>query len=401
MAKPIITAIDIGSSKIKGIVVQENETTPEKYQILSYWSLPSFGVRRGTVIDPDKVCEVLCKLKERLERESRRKIKSVLVNIGGHHIFTKLTNGAIAISRADQKVSQEDIERVLDEAKAVNLPLNKEVLEIYPREYIIDGEGGIKDPLGLRGIKLEVEALATCVFSPYLKNLVDAVLGAGLEIIDIIPSPLASAQAVLTPQQKELGVVLVDIGAGNTGIAVFEEGSLMHLAIFPVGSSHISNDIAIALKTEIDIAEEIKKKFGNLIFKNTNRKEKIKLESGEMFVFSTKDFTKAAKARIAEIFDLVKKELKKISKSGNLPAGVVLTGGGAKIPNIVDYVKKDLSLPTRVSVPKNFIGPDIDETFSTVCGLALIGLQEAEEEKSIFDSKPVKKLKKFFKIFIP
>jgi len=401
MAKPIITAIDIGSSKIKGIVVQENETTPEKYQILSYWSLPSFGVRRGTVIDPDKVCEVLCKLKERLERESRRKIKSVLVNIGGHHIFTKLTNGAIAISRADQKVSQEDIERVLDEAKAVNLPLNKEVLEIYPRQYIIDGEGGIKDPLGLRGIKLEVEALATCVFSPYLKNLVDAVLGAGLEIIDIIPSPLASAQAVLTPQQKELGVVLVDIGAGNTGIAVFEEGSLMHLAIFPVGSSHISNDIAIALKTEIDIAEEIKKKFGNLIFKNTNRKEKIKLESGEMFVFSTKDFTKAAKARIAEIFDLVKKELKKISKSGNLPAGVVLTGGGAKIPNIVDYVKKDLSLPTRVSVPKNFIGPDIDETFSTVCGLALIGLQEAEEEKSIFDSKPVKKLKKFFKIFIP
>lgn len=399
MAKPIIGTIDIGSSSVKGLICQKLEEK-DQYQVIAHCLLKSDGIRRGAVIDPQKTEEVIKKTKNRLEAISRIKLKNVLVNIGGHHIFVKPVKGAVAISRADQKVSQEDIERVLDEAKATSLPLNKEVLDIYPKEYIIDEERGIKDPLGLRGIKLEMEGIVTCVFSPYLENLKDAVLGAGLNIIDIVPNPIADAYALLTPQQKELGVVLIDIGAGTTSMAVFEEGQLIHLAIFPIGSSNISNDIAIALKTEIETAQKIKEEFGKLIFSKTNRKEKIKLDSGETFVFSTRDFSKAAKARIDDIFDLVKKELKKISKYGKLPAGVVLTGGGSKIPGIVDYAKKELSLPARLGKIKKFIGPQLDERFSVACGLAIIGLEEEQSEEGII-SKLLKKFRKFIEILTP
>ncbi|MCD6410374.1 cell division protein FtsA [bacterium] len=383
MSKPIIATIDIGSSAVKGIVCQKLEDK-DQYQVLAHCILKSEGIRRGAVIDSQKTAEVIERIKSRLEALSRSRIKNVLVNIGGHHIFVKPVKGAVAISRADQKVSQEDIERVQDEAKALSLPLNKEVLNIYPKEYIIDEERGIKNPLGLQGIKLEMEGIVTCVFSPYLKNLKDAVLSADLNIIDVLPSPLADAYALLTSQQKELGVALIDIGAGTTSMAVFEEGQLIHLAVFPVGSSNISNDVAIALKTEIDIAEKIKKEFGKLIFSKANRKEKLKLDSGEVFVFSTREFSKAARARIEQIFDHIKKELKKINKYGKLPAGVVLTGGGSRIPGLVDYAKRELSLPVRLGKLNKFIGPRLDERFSVACGLAVVGLEEEGEGEGIF-----------------
>ncbi len=400
MSKPIIATIDIGSSAVKGIVCQKLEDK-DQYQVLAHCILKSEGIRRGAVIDSQKTAEVIERIKSRLEALSRSRIKNVLVNIGGHHIFVKPVKGAVAISRADQKVSQEDIERVQDEAKALSLPLNKEVLNIYPKEYIIDEERGIKNPLGLQGIKLEMEGIVTCVFSPYLKNLKDAVLSADLNIIDVLPSPLADAYALLTSQQKELGVALIDIGAGTTSMAVFEEGQLIHLAVFPVGSSNISNDVAIALKTEIDIAEKIKKEFGKLIFSKANRKEKLKLDSGEVFVFSTREFSKAARARIEQIFDHIKKELKKINKYGKLPAGVVLTGGGSRIPGLVDYAKKELSLPVRLGKLNKFIGPRLDERFSVACGLAVVGLEEEEGEGEGIFSKISQVFHKILEIIKP
>ncbi|MCD6115266.1 cell division protein FtsA [bacterium] len=400
MAKPIIATIDIGSSTTKGIVCQKLEDK-DQYQVLTHSVLKSEGVRKGAVVDPQKTAEVLKKLKSRLEALSRTRIKNIVVNINGHHIFVQPVKGAVAISRADQKVSQEDIDRVQDEARATSLPLNKEVLDIYPREYIIDEEKGIKDPLGLRGIKLEMEGIVTCVFSPYLKNLKEAVASLDLNIVDIIPSPIADAYALLTPQQKELGVALIDIGAGTTSMAVFEEGQLIHLTVFPCGSSNISNDIAIALKTEIDIATRIKEEFGKLIFSKTNRKEKLKLDSGEVFVFSTREFSKAARARIEQIFNHIKKELKKINKYGKLPAGVVLTGGGSKIPGLVDYAKKELSLPVRLGKLSKFISPHLDERFSVACGLAVFGLEEEEQEEEGVLSRITQAFRKIIKIFTP
>ena len=301
-----IGAIDVGSSTIKGMVAQKLNGA-QTIEVLSFQTVPSFGVRKGMVVDAPKVSQKIVELKKLLEQESQRKIKDVFVNIGGYHIFVKNTHGAVAISRADQKVSQEDIERVIESSRAITLPFNKEVLEVIPKEFIIDGERGIKDPLNLKGIKLEVESLAICAFSPYVKNLIDAILGADLEIAEIIPSPLAASLAILTPQQKELGVALVDIGAGSTSIAVFEEGSLLHLAVLPVGSSHISNDIAIALQTEIETAEKIKLKYGEYIFKKSRKKAKIEIGPNKTFIFPLNKMAKAGKARISEIFALIKK----------------------------------------------------------------------------------------------
>jgi len=394
---PYVGAIDIGSSTIKGMIAKKQNGS-QQIEVLSFKSLASSGVRKGMVVDSNKVCEKISELKKLLEKESQKRLKEVFVNIGGHHIFVKNTHGAVAISRADQKVSQEDIERVIENSRSISLPFNKEVLEVIPKQFIIDGEGGIKDPLNLKGIKLEVESLAICAFSPYVKNLIDAVLGADLEIAEIVPSPLAASLSVLGPQQKELGVALVDIGAGTTSIAVFEEGNLIHLAILPVGSSHISNDIAIALQTEIEIAERIKLKFGEYIFKKSRRKEKIEIEPNKFFSFSVNKMAKAAKARVSEIFSLVRKELKKISKADSLPAGVVLTGGGADLPGIVEFAKKELSLPVKKAAPKNFVNLKTDPSLSVLCGLVLKGFTE---ETVLDEENLLHRVKKIFRKFLP
>ena len=395
--KKFIT-LDIGSATTKGMVV-----TPlkEGIEVLSNFSVESEGIRKGAIIDPDKVSQNINKIINHFRQEGIKKIKDVYVNINGYQVFSKITQGAVAISRADQTVSQKDIDRVIEKAKNINVGSNKEILEIFPKEFAVDNDKGIKNPLGLNGIKLEVETLAICVFSPYLKNLIDAVLGANLEIADIIPSPLASAKAVLTPQQKELGAILIDIGAQTTGIAVFEEDTLIHLAVLPIGSSHISNDIAIALKTDIKLAEEIKKKFGRYIFSKSRKTEKITLDKDKYFSFSTKELAKAGQARISEIFDLINKELKKISRQAALPAGAVLTGGGSNLPGIVDFAKKALKLPARKG--KIIACPSLEgnHEFSVLCGLALTGVEEQGKTNSNTPEGIYQKIKSLFKTFIP
>ncbi len=394
----LINAIDVGSKEIKGIVVSKKSDS-EELDVLAYQSIPSSGLRKGMVINPEKTTTEIVQLKHLLEKQSNTHIKDVFINIGGYHIAVKYSKGAVAISRADQRVSQEDIGRVLEEAKSlVPITSNQEIIDEFPIEYSIDNEAGIKNPLDLKGIKLEAKILAICAFSPYVKNLVQSFLEADLEINDTVPTPLASAEAVLTPQQKEVGVVLIDIGSESTGIAVFEEEMLAHLAILPIGSSHVSNDIAIALQTDIDVAEKIKIQFGSYIFKNSAKKEKIEIAPGEIFSFPINKMSKAGKARISEIFDLIKKEIKIAPKKGNLPAGVVIVGGGANLPGIVEFAKKELNLPARVVVPRGFIGIEKSPSLATLYGLVLRGLRsdETEPQKEIFPS-----FKKLFKIFLP
>lgn len=398
MAKPkIISAIDIGSTNFKGMVAKsiDNEN---KIEVLSFKTVPSDGIRKGMVVDPERASLQIIKLKQLLEEESQKKLQEVFVNIGGYHIFVKNTSAAVAISRADQKVSQEDIQRVLESARSLSLPFNKEVLEVIPKDFIIDGEKGIKDPIGLKGIKLEVDALAICGFSPYVKNLIDALTSADLEIAEIVISPLAASYSTLTSHQKELGVALIDLGGASTSLAVFEEGSLIHLAIFPMGSSHISNDIAIALQTEIDVAEKIKLKFGEYIFKQSRKKEKIEIAPNKFFNFSLNKMAKAGRARISEIFSLIKKELKKISKENSLPAGVVLVGGGAKLAGIVEFAKKELNLPAKIGKIDGFVNLETDPSLAVLCGLIKKGfLEESQKEESwIFE-----KIKKIFGRFLP
>ena len=404
MAKTrILAGLDVGSSTIKTLVAQKT-VDEESLQILSQSREAASGIRKGVVVNVEEVARIVASCVKKAEEPIRKKINGVYVNIGGSHIFFTSSRGLVSVSRADQKISQEDVDRVIQAAQTFSLPSNTKILEVFPKEFIVDGEKGIKEPLGMQGVRLEVEALALGCFSPYLKNLTQAVLNSGLQINDLILTPLASSRAVLTPREKELGVALLDIGASTTGLAVFEEENLIHTAIFPLGSANITNDVAILLRIDIDIAERIKLEFGSCVYRGTNKKEKIRGEFlPEPLVFSQKNLVEIIEARVSEIFDQVNRELKKISRQGLLPAGIVLTGGGAKLPKIVELAKKELKLPCRIGLAQGFFPSQEDPSLSTVCGLILCGLDLEEEgiSRLRFGQGIGAKIKRIFKIFIP
>jgi len=409
MPRPhIITGLDIGSGSIKLLSVAR-KAGEKDFSILGFAKENSFGIRKGVVIDIPKVAEIISSLVERVEKEANQKINSVYASINGGHISCTFSHGLVSVSRADRKISEEDVDRVIQAAKTFSLPSNKEIINIFPKEFIIDGEKGIKEPIGMEGVRLEADVLILYCFSPYLKNSTQAILNSGLQINDLIPAPLASGRAVLTPREKELGAIVLDIGAGTTGMAIFEEGGLISANVFPIGSGHITNDVAICLKTDIDTAEKIKLEFGSCRLssskkKKTDKNEKrIKIDGEEPLVFSRKTLTEIIEARVSEIFALVNKELKKVAAHIMLPAGVVLTGGGAKLPGIRELAKKELKLPCRIGTPRRFSFLQDDSTLSSLCGLILEGA-EIEEESSGFPTfgKGIRdKIKKIFKIFMP
>ena len=330
----IVTGLDIGTYSIKALVAQRKG---KDWEVLSYAEIPSFGLRKGAVVSVEETSKNMQMIMSGVEKDCNRRINSVFVNIGGSHLYVTPSDGIISVSRADQRISREDVERVLQATKAINIPHNEEVLDVFVREYIIDDQKGIKQPEGLTGIRLEAKVLLLCYFQPYFTNLTQAVLNSKLQINDVIPSPLAAANAVLTPQQKELGVALIDIGAATTSLAVFEEGELIHLAVFPIGSANITNDIAIGLKTEVAIAESIKKQHGTCMFAKTEKdkkdqsRKKIEVfDKSSSLNFTKKNLVDIIEPRVSEILDLIQKELKKINRQELLPGGIVLTGGGAK-----------------------------------------------------------------------
>jgi len=402
MAKEkFITGLDIGTSNVKILTVKQN-LKEERLELVSKIEETSEGVRRGTVVNVEKLSNLFKDLFSRKSQNLRRRINSIYVNLNGSHLFSVPSRGLISVSRADQKISEEDIQRVLQAARAINLPSNKEIFDVFPKEFIVDGEKGIKDPLGLQGVRLEVEVLALGGFSPYLENIKQAVLNSNLEILDMMPSSIAASRAVLTERQKELGVALLDIGAGITSLAVFEEGNLIYLTVLPMGSSNITNDIAIGLKTDIDIAERIKIEYGSCVLKGKDVKRRINIGEDEPLVFSQKFLTKITSDRVSETFEEANKKLKSISKEKLLPAGIVLTGGGAKLPRIVALAKNKFHLPVRLGRPKGISGMEEDLGLATVCGLVLMGADlEGKEQGFEFGRKTVSKIKKMFKIFIP
>jgi cell division protein FtsA len=395
----LITSLDIGTDGIKALVVQKDSNSD--LETLISIKKPTIGIRRGIVVDTQAVAKTLTDIRDEIQSQVNQNQNSVYVNISGSHLFCTSSQGKVAVSRADRQVSEEDIDRVLEDAKAFSVFPNKQILDIIPKNFIIDGEK-VKEVVGMKGVRLEVESLMLYALSPYYENLKQSVLSAGFDDIQIIPSPIAAAQSVLSLRQKELGVALLDIGEGTSSLAVFEEGNLIHLAVLPIGSSNITRDIAIGLKIDIDFAEEIKKQFGACCLSKKEQKEKIEIKEPEQISFYRKDLAKIIEARISEIFEEVHKEIKSINKDKLLPAGVVLVGGGAKMPGIIELAKKELNLPCVIGKPKGFTGLAKDPSFATLCGLALIGFNSEEEETG----SPVlrnlsSKLKSFFKNFIP
>lgn len=399
MKPRIIAGLDVGTKSLKMAVAKvEEEGTLE---ILGVVEEPSFGVRKSVVVKSEETAKHIAALVRKAEQMTSQSIKEVIVSLGGSRLFAVPSHGLVAVSRADGHISQEDVDRVLQAAQTFSLSQNQEILEVYPTQYVVDGEQGIREPIGMKAVRLEIDVIAVCLFSPDLKNLTDAVLEAGLEIVGVVPSPLAAAQAALNPQEKEMGVAIVELGAGTTSLAIFEEGDLKHIAALPVGAENITHDIAIGLRIEHDFAERIKTEFGTCLGAKGKRMEKIELANGEVFSFSSKFVTHIIEERVKEILQLVNRELKKLGKQGQLPGGVVLCGGGAKLPKVAEFAKKELKLPVRVGSPRSLSTIKEDSTFLAPFGLLLGAEQQKAEKEHINPARAAGFLKRLFKLFIP
>ncbi len=389
--RQLICGLDVGTNTVRALAALKNPGESE-LQVISQGEAENSGMRKGVVIGVDEVSRNISQAFGACEQDLERKTDSVLLSINGSHLGFVPSRGLVQVSRADQKISESDIDRAFQASRVLSLPANQEILDVFPQEFVIDGQAGIKEALGLRGIKLEAKTLCLTVFSPYLKNLSEAVLKSDLNIEHVIPSVLATSAAVLDKKEKESGVALLEIGGGTTGLAVFEEGDLVHAAVFPIGSNNITNDIAIVLKTEIETAEAIKREFAGLCSRKNIGK------SDKKYGFSQKTLTRVIEARTREIFHQANQELKRINKE-KLASGVVLAGGGAKLFKIVDFAKKELRLFCRLGEIKGF-SPEIqDLNWATAAGLVLEGARIFEEEGS--DKWLFKGAKNIFKVFIP
>lgn len=397
-----LTAIDVGTYEILGAVARKDFKTGQ-VEVLARSQCSCLGVRNGEVVKPQQVGFAINKIREELADKSGQKIKEVFANISGRRIFSRFSQGLVSVSRADQKISKEDVQRVLRAAQAINLSYNKDILTALPQGFMIDGENDVREPIGLQGIRLEAKVLLVCYFAPVLDSLQKAFSEANLDVVEFYPSPLAAARAVLDQEQKEVGAALLDIGAGTTSLAVFEKGDLKDFTVLPVGAANITNDIALGLRTEIRTAEKIKKEFVNLLRRGRVAGDKIKIAEKDL-CFSKSSLSGIVQARLCQVFSETQKALKKISYHEHLPAGIVLTGGGANLPGLSEFAKQKFKLPCRLGNTKEI--PALDEPrLSVLSGLLLWGFDSASNEEGV--SFRVKKedlsdkFKRLFRAFLP
>ncbi len=388
----IIAGIDIGSTAIR-IVVGQN-LAENRLHIIGAAEVPSDGVSKGVITSIDDAVAALSQCIEKAERLSGVPIDRAYIGIGSHRITVQQSRGVVAVSKADGEIREDDVERVIEAAEAVATPPNYEILHVIPRSFTVDGQAGIKDPIGMTGVRLEVETQIVHALSSQVKNTTKTVYRTGIDISDLVLAPLAAAEAVLTKRQRDLGVVLVLIGGATTGVLVLEEGDVLHTAILPFGGSHITSDLAIGLRTSIDVAERIKVEYGTAIPNDIGKKEEVawkEVGGGEEGMFSRRQASEIIEARVEELYDFVDKELKKINRSGLLPSGIVLTGGGAKLSGAVEVAKRKLRLPASIGKPQGLttaIEKIHDAAFAVAVGLVLWG-------KSIDDRTPATLLGRF------
>lgn len=404
MREQIITSLDLGTSCIRIAVGQRDEQNPGKIQVIGLTEFPTQGISKGLITSIEDTVSSISSALEQIEKITGLSISDVFVGISGNHINAQEGKGVVAVSKVNGEIDEDDVARAIDAARSIGLPPNKEILHIIPKSFIVDGQPLIKDPVGMTGIRLEVETMIIQGSNAQIKNLTKCVYRTGLNIEDLVFSALGVSEAVLSNRQKELGVAVVDIGAATTNLTVFEGGELIHAAVLPIGSDHITADIAIGLRIDLDTAEKIKIKEGYAFADEVDKKEELNLKNygeAEDAMISRKYLTKIIEARVEEIFDKVNDELKKIEKSGMLPAGIVLTGGGAKLKGIVEQAKKQLRLPARlgqVEKVASVLDKLNDPAFYTAIGLILWGgqIMDGQKENGKFDFKGVKDIFKNF-----
>jgi len=402
----LVVGLDIGTTKICAIIAEGRDGGPP--DVIGLGISPSRGLRKGVVVNIDVTVESIKRAIEEAELMAGVEVDSVFVGIAGGHIKGFNSRGVIAISGKNKEVTQADIDRVIDAAKAIALPVDREVIHVLPQEFIIDDQGGIKEPLGMSGVRLEAEVHIVTGAVTSAQNLIKCVNRAGLEVQDIVLQQLASSEATLTPDERELGVVLVDIGGGTTDIAVFVEGSIWHTAVLSLGGDHLTNDIAIGLRTPTAEAEEIKKKFGCALASLVKGDETIEVPSvggRKPRVLSRQMLCEIIQPRMEEIFSLVDREVKRAGYDEAVAAGVVVTGGTSIMEGVPELAEQIFDLPARRGDPTG-VGGLVDvissPIYATGVGLILYGVEHRREhrfgkasDRRIFE-KVIKRMKEWF-----
>jgi cell division protein FtsA len=364
----LITVIDIGSCKIATIIASCHE---ERISVVGVSSIPSQGIKKGVVVDIDSAVEVIASSLEKSQRMAGFPVSSAFITVNGSHIESINSHGVVAVSHQDAEITQDDIKRVTDAAQAISLPSLREMIHVIPRDFIVDGQDGVHDPMGMSGVRLEVETNLIHGSSSAIKNLARCVSQVGVSVEDFIYSAYSSSFSVLTDTEKELGTVLLDIGGGTSSLVIYSEGSPCYSRVLPIGGQNITNDLAIGLRTSLEVAEKIKLKIGKEddISKRTVfpgvQDDEVTINKNELDVsefnldvstLSKKLLYDIMKERLRELFTIVSLEIKKANYIGKLPAGIVLTGGGSLTYNILPIAKEVLKMPARGSKPKGVTG---------------------------------------------
>ena len=382
MKSHYITGIDVGNSQVK-VVIAKIDNGSLRPEIVGVSTEISSGLRRGMVVDTEETISNIHNAIEQAQGMANFKVRRAYLSVSGLHIGTQVSRGVIAVSRADNEISQNDIDRVLQAAAVISLPANREVIHVIPRNYIVDGKEYVKNPLGMKGVRLEAEVFIIDGLSPHLKNIAHCLNENNIEVAELVFAPLAASLAVLDKNLKEYGVLHLDFGGQTSTLSVFEEADLLHTAVLPIGSRHITNDLAIALRTSIDIAERVKIEHGSTAeIQDMRKKDMIDLSeilAEENYILPKKQLVRVIDARMQELVDMVGIEMKKIPRNGMLPAGVVLSGGGSNLPGFATLVKDRLRLPVRIATPLNIDGIGLlrgDPSYSVATGLIAWGFEK-------------------------
>lgn len=415
-----MNAIDVGSSKISCLITVESSDS-DKINVVGVATTPSRGVRKGQIVDIDEAVSAITDCVEAAERMTGFSINNAYVSISGEHIQSQNSKGVVAITQPEGEIGEEDVYRVVEAARAVSLPNSREILHVLPREYIVDSQRGIKDPIGMAGVRLETDAhLITCS-SVAMKNMAKCVTEIGIDVSGMVYTGLAGSYSVLTETEKELGVVLVDIGGGTTSLSIYIEGACAYSTVIPVGAKKVTDDLAIGLMVSLESAEKIKHYLSSAPEGTAEKTDEVNLSrlglKEETKTISRKTIVDGIiRPRLNEIFTMVGTAIKKSGYAGQAPAGIVLCGGGSMTVDAASACKRVLQLPTRVGSPAGLSGL-VEEigspAYAATVGLILYGAGKKNEyggsKKSVFDQLtkklPLKgfldKAFEFVKSFLP
>lgn len=414
----VIAAIDVGSSKVTTLVAQINkdESLENTISVVGVSSVESKGVKKGQIVDIEEAVDSIIACVEGAERMAGYNLESAYVALCGAHLSSQNSHGVVAVSNPNEEIITDDVERVIEAASAISLPNSREIIHILPKEFIVDGESGVKDPIGMSGIRLEVDTHLVTASTSAVKNLRKAINEVGVNINSLVYSGLAASHSVLTKTDKELGCILIDIGGGTTSMAVYVDGSLVYSSVIPIGAKNVTNDLAIGLRLSLDWAEKIK-------ISLSDEKRSSKVDKDELLDLSSLGVQEEKKVskktliegiirpRLNEIFTMVKIQIEKEGLEKSIPSGAILTGGGALTAGIIDCARRTLGLPVRIGNPRGLSGlidDIINPAYAVSSGLLSYAVKKEDEGLTIGTKKVklptgnvVGKVVGFFKDLLP